>query len=142
MKYRIRFICVVNCIISLFIGVMIYCFLRSGTFFHSFASDYGITFPDYSHIHFPFDDIIRYYLTDFLWLYSMEFGVLAVILPAMTHLPVYLGTLFSFSVIYEILQMTDIISGTGDIIDISVYLSATVVVAMIYIFSIKKGKTS
>ena len=129
---KCRILLIAASIISLVLGIMIYSFLRSGTVYHSVLKRIGIVFPDYSKIDFPLGIFLRYYFTDMLWLFSLQTSILAITLPNMKKACRYSVELLFFAMIYELFQYVHIISGTGDIIDILMYIIATLSVVLLY----------
>ncbi len=129
-------------IISLCLGLMIYIFLRDGTFIHS-ALPSGLreaacevckkTGNNF------FADFLRYYFADFLWCLSLNFALLAVAelkskktLYTIAMISAFLGVVFEFA------QYIGLTSGTFDFIDIFMYIIASVSAVAISIKILKR----
>lgn len=127
-------------VLFLISGLLIYLFFRSGTFIHEFASE--LTGFNFENPVLPqnnlFIDFLRYYFVDFLWLASFFNAYLAV-RSKITYVSVLSSFIVAFltGVIYELLQRFGIISGTFDLVDIIMYLTAGVFSAAVNIFYLK-----
>ncbi len=118
MSYRTKHI--VLCIICLSLGASLYIFFCPDTYI-------SILFQKLFSI--PVFEVklsFRYYLSDFLWGLAFNFGLLSIFEPQKTVflflccvIPVLIG------IVWELLQYLEFINGTGDIIDIVMYLSAS-----------------
>ncbi|MBQ8740572.1 MAG: hypothetical protein IJY79_03355 [Clostridia bacterium] len=87
----------------------------------------------------PFEnDFIKYYLADYLWCLSLSCGLHIIFLPDMKKSIVLTIISFIFGIAYECLQKFNIINGTGDKIDIILYLLAALTVNLINFILIKK----
>ena len=81
---------------------------------------------------------IQYYLPDFLWGFSLGCGLLAIYTPKKAGGFICSGIAFASGCIWELLQYTDIINGTGDFLDILMYLSASAMCTTINILRSRK----
>ena len=131
-NHRNRIILLTASFLSLILGVLIYSFLRSGTIYHSVIKKLGVSFPDHSSVQFPFCVFVRYYLTDMLWLFSLQSITLSIRLPQKRNAFIYSVGLLIFAVLYEAFQYFGILNGTGDFVDILMYIIATVSVVLLY----------
>lgn len=83
------------------------------------------------------NDFIKFYLPDFLWGISLCFSLYAVFLPSLKG-AIIISTVAVFcGICWEILQWTDLVGGTGDVLDIMMYFAAGVLTIFI---SLKKEK--
>lgn len=131
--------CILQSVCSLLIGLLTYAVFRSGTIFHSLLLNFGIHLSGFSDLHFPLDSIVRYYLPDYLWIYSLSFAVLSVLLPKrLTAELIILFLIFLFGAAFEMLQALCVVPGTGDLLDVMAYFLATVSAAFVYCAKIKR----
>lgn len=87
----------------------------------------------------PFENnFIKYYFVDYLWGLSLSCGLHIIFFPNMKQSIVLTIIVFIFGAVYEALQKSDVISGTGDIADIILYLLAGLCVNLINFILIKK----
>ena len=125
-------------ILSLSLGGIIYLLYRENTYISNFVEE----FVNLSYIRNSFKtfecNFIKYYLTDFLWALSLITGLNAILTTKTKLLQICLFV-FSLGFIWEGLQFFNILSGTGDISDLIMYLAA-VATAVIINFSNNKGE--
>lgn len=76
-------------------------------------------------------NFLKFYLPDLLWGLSLSLGMYAIFLPNLKQKIVLSVIVLLCGVVWEILQWTGIIGGTGDIIDIIMYLSASILAVII-----------
>ena len=133
---RKRVIMIWGCILSLLLGAFIYALFREDTYIAKIILS-SMDLTSIKRFLSCFDkDFIKYYLPDYLWAFSLCCGILALLDPKDRKKTFYCSFIaFSWGVIYEILQLTGIISGTGDIIDIILYFLAILTVNIIYLRS-------
>lgn len=79
----------------------------------------------------------RFYLPDLLWGLSFGLGLTAIFEPKGRGILICAGAAFVFGCIWELLQFCKIISGTGDWLDVTMYLAASF---LCLIFNKKRGK--
>ena len=111
----VKIMYLINAVISLIIGGILYLFLREGTYINMLfpfvekleaESIYGINF-------------LRFYFPDWLWSYSLTFTIALFYDGKIKILvPVLLGFFF------ELFQVLKIVNGTFDFVDIVMYISA------------------
>lgn len=121
-----RFFSLCQAVSALIIGCVVYIIFRRDTFLHSFLP--FLRNNTLSKASFFGDDIFRYYLPDFLWGYSLTAALYALYPPIKKRtscLPVILSAFVGF--VFELLQYFHIFSGTGDPIDVLIYLCAAIV---------------
>lgn len=123
---------------SLIIGLFIYLIFRENTYVAKFVST-QINLDFLRDLFLPLEnDFIKYYLVDYLWGLSLNCGLHIIFFPNMKKSVVLTIVTFIFGTVYEGLQKFDIISGTGDIADIILYLLAGLTVNLINFILIKK----
>lgn len=127
----------VLCIISITTGGMIYLVFRENTHITRYV-DRFINLEDIRNSLFRFDcRIIRHYIPDFLWAFSLNCGLNLLI----DNLWLTAFISFLCGTVWESLQYLNVVSGTGDIIDITAYLTACVLAVMINYFSFKEKRS-
>lgn len=127
MSRRITF--AVTSAASITVGAIIYVLFRPNSYIAIFVDnivDFGIIrqiLADGS------NDFLKFYLPDFLWAFSLCFCLYS-ILDALKN-GMIISSLITFfcSVTWEILQLLNFVSGTGDLIDIIMYLLAVICAA-------------
>ena len=123
MKEKTKYIvfCLSNCIFSLLTGALIYVFAGGNTYINKI-----ITVPSIPKNDTIFGELVRCYLADALWAYALTFS-LSIFINRFCA-----GVIaFSFGLIWEIYQKYSIISGTFDIVDIIMYLAASMLAVLI-----------
>ena len=136
-KSRLFFCCIG--VISLCIGLLIYLFFRENTYIAELVENVIDLSKLRSKMRFLGNDFIKYYLVDYLWALSLCSGLHIIFKPSIKNSIIAVVTVFLYGATYEILQFSNIISGTGDIADIILYLLAALTVNLINLFLIKKG---
>ena len=125
-------------VLSLVMGGLIYLVFRENTFVAR-RFEVFVDLEKIRNIFLSFDNsVLRHYIPDFLWAFSLCCG-LNVLLDN-----VFLNASIAFTcgAVWEMLQYLGTINGTGDIIDIIMYLTACVMVVTInkYFFKEKKNE--
>ncbi len=113
-------LCVINSIISLFAGLLIYILFRKNTYINRMI-EIDFQFNDHVII-----DYMRFYFVDALWAYSLVFSLSIIINEKISGIIVAI-----FSIGWEICQKTSIVAGTFDFLDIVMYLLASTIAVMI-----------
>ena len=125
-------------IISLFLGGSIYVLYRENTYISNFIEEF-INLLYIRSAFKPFEcDFIKYYLPDYLWALSLISGLNALTTTKRKILKICLFVVL-LGFVWEALQFFNILSGTGDISDILMYLAAATT-AVIINFSNNKGE--
>lgn len=120
----------VVCIASLSVGGALYLLCRENAYVTVFAE---LLLPlekireclDIKNISF-----LNYYFPDFLWAFAFYFGAKVILYPKECEIAVA-GAVFGFGVLWELLQYFGAVNGTGDIIDIFMYLTAVFTAVLI-----------
>lgn len=121
-RMKKRFLHIALCVISLCIGGCIYVFFRPNTYISEFIRSISpITINFFSNTEIPNINFLKYYLSDLLWSFSLYCGLNALFttkknLLTNGFLVLLLGAL------WELAQHKNIIPGTGDLIDILMYV--------------------
>ncbi len=121
-------------LLSLLLGGTLYVFRREETYLSNIVGKY-ITYEQATPplIENPF---IQGYFPDFLWAVSLCSFLLAI------YSPMKLGAWICgviaalCGIVWEMLQYANVVSGTGDLWDIMIYLSAVILTVILYL----KGK--
>ena len=122
---------------SLSLGLLIYVFLRTNSIVSLTAGNF-ITIKElnipYSLI--PVSSFLKYYFSDYLWAFSLCSFFHSIHLPKIKS-SVFIGVItFAAGFLWETLQYLHLVSGTGDIADIIMYLAAALSVVII---NLKRG---
>lgn len=139
---KIRFAYLFLALVSLVAGAIIYIFFRQGTYIHLGLSQTATEkialinkiIPDLLII-----KLLKYYFVDYLWCVALNLSLLAVsdfknkfVTMCISFISVIFGILF------EISQYLDIVSGTFDFWDITMYVVASFFIAIMNIKFIKR----
>ena len=135
MDMKNRVFWALNSVGALLLGATIYLLFREGTYIHSFLSFSAFAWAE---SHFFGAYILRYYASDFLWTYSLCCALYAVVLPRRRGGIVLALCSGGLGIVWEILQWSDRVQGTGDMWDCLTYGLAAIVA--IYINIRKEGK--
>lgn len=119
------FFCFWNTILALFFGALIYIFLRENTLLHNIL-DLSFSTPIHTNDNSTITKILQYHLTDALWAYALTMALI----PLLDHLWAA-GISIFFGTLWEFLQKESIVIGTADFIDILMYLTASILAALI-----------
>ncbi len=112
--------------------------LRSGTYLHVMMSRLPWGIPDFHEAVFPGSRFLRYYFPDYMWGYSLTFGVYAIFLPS-KRLCLYPACITSVvGGLWELLQYTHTVTGTGDWMDVLLYIAAGMNAVMINYAEMRK----
>jgi hypothetical protein len=112
--------CLLNCIFALIVGVAIYAFLRENTYINKLINFQSTAVSS------ALADFLRFYFVDALWSYALT-SALSIFISEISA-----GVISTmFATIWELLQLYGFVSGTFDIIDLTMYLSASVLAVLI-----------
>lgn len=124
---------------ALIFGMFLYLLFRDGTYLHTFLRI--PTDNPLAYISFTGDQFIRYYFPDFLWGYSLCCGMFAIIMPQQYRHVIMIVLIVSvLGCGWELLQYSNIVRGTGDIMDCILYITAACLAGCINIFKGRDGK--
>lgn len=126
-------------LVSIFIGLFVYVFFRPNSIVSILLENFIIV----KEISLPFksqiiNNFILFLFPDFLWAFSLNSFLHSIHLPGIKKSIALALVTFSFGVIWELMQYFDILSGTGDILDIFMYLAAATAVVIINVKRRKK----
>ena len=124
---------------SLILGVFIYLILRNDTYFHAYISEDIKSFFYIQTDKNFFIDFLKYYFIDFLWGLSLVSALNAVSL-LNNKKSILINSIFTIfsGLLFELLQLSGIVNGTFDFIDILMYAVAASIVAVININKFKE----
>ncbi len=118
-------------VFSLIIGLIIYLIFREQTYISKSLSKF---FPlkRVREVLKNFNiNFVKFYLPDYLWALSLNCGLNIIFKPRRIGSVICAVTVFIIGILYEIFQYLGLIIGTGDIIDIILYLLAGITVNII-----------
>ncbi|MBE6796932.1 MAG: hypothetical protein E7531_01125 [Ruminococcaceae bacterium] len=118
----------------LLVGATIYVLLRPNTYIAQFIGNLiGLN---------PLGEVgcnfLKFYLPDFLWAISLCFALYAIYLPNPKTSIILSVVVFVCGVVWEALQWAGVLGGTGDLLDVIMYLVASMLAVT---FNLKKEKT-
>ena len=116
---------------SLLLGGILYLLFRENTYISALLKDYTILEEIRDCLGFIENDFIKYYFPDFLWSFSLAFGLLTIFDSGFKGIVICSEVSFVCGLFWEILQFLNVVSGTGDLFDIAMYLTAAVCVVVI-----------
>ena len=125
-KTKKYFFLISNAFVPLLLGLAIYVFMKNGTYINSFL---GVEF-NYS----PktvLGIFIANWFCDFLWSYALVFALYLVLSPFKNNLIFSCVTSALLGLILELLQGTNILSGTFDWWDIIIEIVAVIIALLI-----------
>ncbi len=124
------------CILSLLSGLMLYVFFRPNTYISMlFDSDAVEYFRDLLR---PYSfNFLKYYFPDFIWGFALNLGFAAIFEPKGREVIICVTCAFVCGTAWESFQYLGIVSGTGDVWDIAMYLVSSAITFIIN----KKEKT-
>ena len=126
MKNKKTFFLVANATIPLFLGLVIYTFMKSGTYINTFLN------IDFAYIPKTIIGIfIINWFCDFLWSYALVFALFLVLSPFKNRLTISCIVSLILGIVLETLQYANILSGTFDWWDIVIEVVAIVTVTFI-----------
>ena len=134
-KYRLK--SVILSALSLFLGLIIYIFMRSETNFHFLLTEgirnYLFNISNAVPDNF-FTDFLRFWFVDFLWGMSLTFALISVTVEA-TKKKIITVSCVSFlaGALFELAQLFSLVSGTFDIFDVAMYAAASLISAAVSI---------
>lgn len=114
---------------SLAVGAIIYVLFRPNSYIAIFVDsmmDIGILRQALAT---GSNDLLKFYFPDFLWTLSLCFCLYAVFDPMNKGIIISSLVAFFCSAAWELMQLLDLVGGTGDIIDVIMYLLAGICAA-------------
>lgn len=127
---RTKSSCILHAVGALGIGALLYFLFRPHTLFLSWLT---VQSPFWQ-LQFPGDTIVRYFLPDALWSYSLTWLLFRVHLPTGRKTVLLSALSFVFGCFWETLQYTGYVPGTGDMLDCVAYGVGAVTALCIYIY--------
>jgi len=119
-------------IASIVVGFMLYLLFRENTYVSDIVEKYvDLEYPRHCARAFE-SDFLKFYFPDFLWAMSLDCWIHTVIFCGRRSSIICSAIVGLFGILYEVLQYTRIVTGTFDIVDIIMYLSAALLVSVLY----------
>lgn len=122
-------------VVSLSLGVLIYILFRENSYIGIAFSRLSIIQAIRRMLEGFSCDFLEFYFPDFLWGFSLSCGFLAIYLPKRNGCIICTGIAFLCGCVWEWMQHKEIVSGTGDINDVLMYLLACITCTIINIRS-------
>lgn len=123
---------------AIIIGGLIYVIFRENTFVARNFEQSNFILNLRKWMSFCANNFLKYYFPDFLWEFSLCCGLHAIYKPSTKGSLVCGFVAFFCGVIWELLQCGNVIGGTGDFIDIMMYLLASCICIIINLKERKK----
>ena len=118
-------------LISLIVGSLLYILFRKNTYIGGILNGIENIYISRERYLFQVSDFFKFYLPDFLWGFSLGCGLIAIHNPRIKGVIICASYSFLCGLIWELLQYLEVLSGTGDIHDVIMYLLASVVCIII-----------
>lgn len=124
-RWRSEIWCAGHCLGALILGALIYVLLRPDTTLYRWGDMLGLVKAPIC-TDSPAFDLLRYYIVDALWAYALTFALF----PFMS--PIRAAVLSDcWGIIWELAQGSGVVSGTFDLVDIIMYLTAAGIAVLI-----------
>lgn len=121
------------CAVALVVGAVIYILYRDNTYISRWFSYIAFVRSLRTMANGYASNFVGFYLPDLLWGFSLSCGIQAIYLPGRRGVFISATVAFICGVLWEVLQWTDLVSGTGDIWDILMYFAGSVLSTLINI---------
>lgn len=116
---------------SLVLGGASYIIFRDNTYIGGIFDEYSLVLSVRNLLNEMSCDFVKYYLLDFLWGLSLSCGIIAIHKPKTKGIFLSALTAFICGCVWELLQYIGFVSGTGDWLDVLMYLSASLMSVLI-----------
>ena len=125
------------CIISLAVGGLYYLLFKNNTILENIVCKFVDIMPVKSKMPHISSTFFQCHFNDMLWAFSLQCGLCAIFIPTEKQ-KVYI----SFAVVFlgffwEVAQYSDIVNGTGDVLDIAMYFTGSLIA---FLFTLNKGE--
>lgn len=121
------------CMGSLLLGTALYILFRKNTWVAHLFDGIGFVCRMRCVVQSVSGNWLRYYVPDLLWAFSLSCGIQAICESKQKEIPVCAALAFACGTVWEVLQWTNLVSGTGDFWDILMYLTGSVLSILINI---------
>lgn len=141
MNRKTKVVFVLNCIVPLTIGAIVYYLFSPEVIFVKQVDE---IIGCRMHLNLLFHDnivlqAIRFYVLDMLWAYALVFAIEFIIGNNTANLKTVFGVAFLFSTTMEILQLTTLAKGTFDVWDIICEFVAEVIAVFIIKYTLEEA---
>ena len=120
---------------ALFLGALLYSFFRQDTYIGKLVAK--IFLLDVS-VTNSMQGFFAWYFPDCLWAFSLTCTLFSITLPQGRQQVVWCVVSLAWGILWEVLQLVSVVSGTADLWDVIMYIIAVFSAAMINI--LKRGK--
>lgn len=135
---KIRKINIFLCISALSIGGLLYILFRPATYIGGMFDKFQYIDTIRQICSLYATDWYKFYLPDFLWAFSLGCGLIAIYNPQQMGIVVCASCSFLCGLIWEFMQYLNVINGTGDFLDVTMYFLASTLCIIINIKETKK----
>lgn len=127
-------------IVSLMSGGALYVVFRENTYIAQIIRNL-ISVDSITHYLKRIDNnFLKFYFVDYLWALSLSCGLHIIFSPNKKGSILCTGIISFIGIVYELLQLAGIISGTGDLVDVILYFLAGVTVNILYLKGVDKNE--
>jgi len=125
--------CIFNIIFPLLVGAVIYWFTSTDVIFvEAVRSIWGMAIlTGIGNIDGGLARLVRYYMSDILWAYALVFALYSAVGSNAARVKTAFVIAVVFSTVMEVIQLSPVIPGTFDVIDILVEATAEAIAALI-----------
>lgn len=116
---------------ALVVGCFLYVFFRENTYVGNIFDSIEYVEKMRQIFSTKMCDLCKFYLPDFLWVFSLSCGLIAIYNPSIKGILVCAAVAFLYGCVWELLQYVGVLSGTGDIHDIIMYFLADAICIII-----------
>lgn len=124
-------------IVSLFLGLICYLLFREKTYVSEIINSIINLKSARNYFKFIENDFLKYYFPDFLWAVSFSCCLHIIFNPKICGSIICTIVIAFIGIVFETLQFLKIINGTGDVLDVCLYILGGFKVNMI---TLKRGK--
>ena len=125
------------CIVSVLIGGSYYLLFKNNTFLEQIVCKYINIIPTKEILPHVTSVFLQNHFCDLLWAFSLQSGLLAIFLPTKEGKIIISVTVVLSGAVWELFQRFGITVGTGDVIDVIMYVVGS---AATLLFTIEKEK--
>lgn len=117
--------------VALFLGTFLYIVFRSNTYIGQIFDIFYLINSIRTYCSMYATDFLKFYFPDFLWGFSLGCGLYVIYNPGRKGIILCGCSTFLCGCLWELLQYFHIVSGTGDVLDMMMYLLASFFITII-----------
>lgn len=124
---------ILRCLGALVLGAILYILFRKNTWVAHLFDGIGFVRCLRSMVQSISLNWLRFYVPDLLWAFALSCGIQAICVPKRGGVPACALSAFICGLVWEFLQWSHVVSGTGDLWDVLMYLTGSVLSILINI---------